>query len=69
MLSASAIGGDALSVFATARGVVASIFTAEADGEGAFDRTRAVTWGVLLRSTHMVPTIATIAAAPTPLQM
>jgi len=73
MVSASAIvvRDDALSALATivCRTVVSVFSGADADCDVGVDRTRPVSWGALFRRTHMVPTIATKAAAPTPLQM
>lgn len=77
MVSALAIvdvdvdGDGALSVLATTVGGVAvSVFNgADADWAGGFDRAWIASWGALLRRIHMVPTIATNATAPTPLQI
>jgi hypothetical protein len=70
--SAAAAGNEALSVLATTvpSAEVSAFAGDKADcADDGFDRTRPVSWGALLRTTHMVPTITTSAAAPTPLQI
>jgi hypothetical protein len=71
LLSASAtvVGGGAVSVLATTvLGAAVSAFGGdEADCADGFDRMWPVSDGASLRRTHMVPTITTSTAAPTPL--
>jgi hypothetical protein len=68
-LTAVAAGGGALSALAiTVRGTVVSAFDV-ADAAGVLPRVCPTSAGVLLRKTHIEPTIATNAATPTPRQI
>jgi len=65
-LSRTTLSGDTLAT--TIRGAVVSV-VAGADATGVFGRACPTSGGVLLRTTHIPPTITTSAATPTPLQI